>query len=86
MQWGLYVNTTAKFRFIFDVFYDLIAKSTKKKSQFLAFSRLNSQLQGYGSSSQNSEKSLANYEEHYFEIILNLDQLFKRRGHLKIFF
>ena len=26
MQWGLYVNTTAKFRFIFDVFYDLTIK------------------------------------------------------------
>ena len=25
------------------------------------------------------------YEEHFFEIILNLDQLFRRRGHLKIF-
>ena len=24
------------------------------------------------------------YEDHYFEIILNLDQLFRRRGHLKI--
>ena len=26
MQWGLYVNTTAKFRFIFDVLYDLTIK------------------------------------------------------------
>ena len=26
------------------------------------------------------------HEEHFFEIILNLDQLFRRRGHLKIFF
>ena len=25
------------------------------------------------------------HEEHFFEIILNLDKWFKRRGHLKIF-
>ena len=25
------------------------------------------------------------HEEHFFETILNLDQLFRRRGHLKIF-
>ena len=25
------------------------------------------------------------YEEHFFEIIFNLDQWFRRRGHLKIF-
>ena len=41
MQWGLYVNTTAKFRFIFDVFYDLTIKlkALKKIPIFLAFSR-----------------------------------------------
>ena len=26
------------------------------------------------------------HEEHFFEIILNLDQLFRKRGNLKIFF